>query len=79
LEVEPVQERVEVPEPPLMVVGNKLHERFTVLVLTVRVTVSVKPFRGETMIVELPVSPEYNVMRFGFDVIEKSCGGPPSI
>ncbi len=46
--------RVEVPEPPVMVVALKLQDRFVELVVTARVTVPVNPFTGVTVIIEVP-------------------------
>jgi len=40
---EPVQERVEVPEPPVMLSGDGEHERLVELVVTTRSTVPVNP------------------------------------
>jgi len=38
-----VQERVEVPEPPVTLVGERVHERLVELVVTERLTVAEKP------------------------------------
>lgn len=46
--------RVELPEPPVMLVNDKVHTRFVEFVATVRLTVDVKPFTGETEMVIVP-------------------------
>ncbi len=51
---EPVQDRVDVPEVPVMLVGVRLHAKLVELVLTVR---SVVPSVGMlTVIVDVPVA-----------------------
>jgi hypothetical protein len=55
-----------------MVVGLRLQERLVELVVTVRVTVPVKPFSGDAVIVELPVAPAFAVTLVGFAEMEKS-------
>jgi len=55
-----------------MVVELMLQEGVVELVVTVRVTVPVKPFSEDTMIVELPVAPAFMVTLVGFAVMEKS-------
>jgi hypothetical protein len=52
----PVQEREELPEPPVILVGESVHERLVELVVTASVTVPPKPFRGATVIVEVPAT-----------------------
>jgi hypothetical protein len=61
-----VHDRVELPEP-VMLVGDRLHDRFVELVATVRVTVPAKPFTGETVIVDFPATPVLSV-RLGWSV-----------
>ena len=56
-DTDPMQDRVDVPEPPLIVVELKLHDRFVEFVVTARVTVPVKPFTGATMKVDVPATP----------------------
>ena len=51
---EALQDRVELPEPPAIEVGNKVHDRLVELVATDRFTVPVKPFSEATVIVEVP-------------------------
>ncbi len=51
-DAEPVQNRVEVPDPPLTLEGETLHRRSVELVPTEIETAPVKPFSGATMIVD---------------------------
>jgi len=51
-DAEPVQNRVEVPDPPLTLEGVTLHRRSVELVPTVRETAPGKPFSGATAIVD---------------------------
>jgi hypothetical protein len=69
----PVHDSVEVPEPPVTLVGDKVQERFVELVVTVRATVPVKPFSGAMVIVEVPAAPAFVVTLVGPVVIVKSC------
>ena len=55
------QDSVEVPEPPGMLVEDRVQMRLVELVVTARVTVPVKPFTGATVIVEVPVTPAFTV------------------
>ena len=45
------------PEPPETVLDVSVHEKFVELVLTLRLTVAENPSRGDTVVVELPVTP----------------------
>ena len=67
------QDRVEAPEPPVMLVEDKVHDRLVELVVTARVTVPVKPFTGATVIVEVPVTPAFTVTLVVLAVTVKSC------
>jgi len=51
---EELQDRVDVPEPPMILVVERAHDRLAELVVTERPTVPVKPFTGDTVIVEVP-------------------------
>jgi hypothetical protein len=51
------QDSVEVPEPLVIVVADKPHDRLVELVVTARATVPAKPFSGATVIVDVPVAP----------------------
>lgn len=68
---DPVQDSVEVPEPPVMPVGFNVHERLVELVVTARVTVPVKPFSGVIEIVEVPNIPALPVRPVGLAVTVK--------
>jgi hypothetical protein len=56
-----VHESVELPEPPVIVVGDRLHDRLVEFSLTVSATVPVKKFTGETVMVEMAVAPVFAV------------------
>jgi len=47
-------DRVDVPEPPAMLVEDRVQARLVELVVTARVTVLVKPLAGVTVTVEVP-------------------------
>jgi hypothetical protein len=51
-DAEPVQNRVDVPDPPLTLEGVTLHKRSVELVATVRETPPLKPFSGAMIIVD---------------------------
>jgi hypothetical protein len=72
-ERDPVQDRVEVPEPPLMLLGERVQTRFVELVVTARSIDPVKPFREATVIVEMPETPTLVETLLGFAVTVKSC------
>jgi len=67
------QDRVEVPEPPVILVEDNVHDRLVELVVTARVTVPAKPFTGATVIVEVPVTPAFTVTLVVLAVTVKSC------
>jgi hypothetical protein len=69
---EPVHERVDVPEPPVMLFEERLQVRFVELVVTERETAPVNPFRGATVIVEVPAMPKFTVTLVGLVVKLKS-------
>lgn len=66
------QDRVDVPEPPVTLVVDRLHDRLTELVVEERVTVPVKPFTGDTVIVTLPTRPCVTVTLVGLAFTVKS-------
>jgi hypothetical protein len=68
-----MQDKVEVPEPPLMLLGERVQARFVEFVVTVRTIVPVKPFRGATVIVELPATPIPSFTLVGLADIVRSC------
>ena len=51
-----MHDRLEVPEPPVILVVVKAHDKFVELVVTPKVTVPVKPFSGEIEIKEVPAT-----------------------
>ena len=68
-----MQLRVEVPEPPVMLVGLRVQVRPAGDTVEVRATVPVKPLIGATVMVDVAVAPERIVTLVGLAVIEKSC------
>jgi hypothetical protein len=63
-----VQDRVELPDPPTIMVGVRVHA----LLSETRATSLVNPFRGETVIVEVPGDPTTTVTVEGEAAMEKS-------
>ena len=61
------------PEPPVILVEDNVHDRLVELVVTARVTVPAKPFTGATVIVEVPVTPAFTVTLVVLAVTVKSC------
>ena len=68
-----MQDKVEMPEPPLLLPGERVQTRFVEFVVTARSVVPVKPFRGATVIVELPETPILAFTLVGLADIVKSC------
>lgn len=66
------------PEPPEILVIDSVHVRFVELVATVSDTVEENPLTGDTLIVEVPVTPVLIVTVVGFAVIKKSGGATTS-
>jgi hypothetical protein len=52
----PVHERVEDPDPPETLAGEREQVRLVEFVVTENVTVPLKPFRGATVIVDVPAT-----------------------
>jgi hypothetical protein len=69
---EPVHESVEVPEPPTILVDESVQDKLVEFAVTPRVTVPVNPFRGATVMVDVPAVPEVTVTVVGFAVSPKS-------
>jgi len=69
-----VQESVDVPEPPVRVVGSSVHERPVEFVVAATVTVPLKPFIAATVIVEAPTTPGLTVAVVGLAETVKSGG-----
>ncbi len=68
----PIQERLDDPEPPLILVALRVHERFVELVVTVSVTVPLKPFRGATVIADVPATFTFRLTLVGLAETVKS-------
>ena len=56
-----LHDRVDVPEPPVILVALSVQTRLVELVVTASVTVPVNPFTGVTVIVDVPVAPALTV------------------
>ena len=67
-----MQDRFDVPEPPVMEVALSVQVRLVEFEVTVRVTVPVKPFVGLTDITEVPDTPALTVTLVGLAVTPKS-------
>lgn len=63
-----VQDKVEVPEPPVTLVGVRVHA----VLSDVRATFPVNPFRGAMVMVEVPAEPTVTVTAVGLAEIAKS-------
>jgi len=59
--IDPVQDRVDDPEPPAIDVEDRVQDKLVELVVTARVTVATKPFTGATVIVAVPATPAFTV------------------
>jgi len=70
---------VEVPEPPVILNGVTVHERFVELVETARFTVAENPLSGATVIVESPGAFVCAVTVAGLADIVKSCTLKPTV
>ncbi len=68
----PVHERLDDPEPPLMLVTLRVHDRLVELVVTVSVTVPPKPFSGATVIAEVPATFTFGLALVGLAETLKS-------
>jgi len=66
-----VQDSVDVPEPPVTVVGVSVHAELS----DTRATSPVNPFKGEMVIVEVPAEFTATVTLVGFAEIAKSGAG----
>ena len=62
---EPVQDRVVVPEPPVIELDVKEQDALVELVVTARVTVPMNPLTGVTAIVNVPAKPTFTVILTG--------------
>ncbi len=68
----PWHDRVEPPEPPVILVDERAQTRFVEFVVTARATVPVKPFSGATVIAEVPLAPALTLTLVGLAVTLKS-------
>lgn len=66
-----MQDSVELPDPPVMLVGDKVQAEL----LLVKPTVPVKPFRGEIVIDEVPAEPTTTLTVVGLAAMVKSGAG----
>jgi hypothetical protein len=64
--MEAEHDSVDVPEPPAMLVEERVQARFVELVVTARETALVKPFTGATVMVDVPETPVLTEMVVGF-------------
>ncbi len=69
---EPVHDKVEDPDPPVIVVEDSVHESLVELVVKVRATVPAKPFRGAIFTVEMLSAPTLAVSPAGLAEMAKS-------
>jgi hypothetical protein len=67
-----VQERVEPPDPPLMLVEEREQERLVELVVTASETVPENPLTGLIVIVDVPAVPTATVTVVGLAAMVKS-------
>ena len=70
--MEAAQVRLDPPEPPVMLVEERVQERLDEFVVTVRVTVPVKPLTGIIVMADVPAVPCVAVTVVGFATIVKS-------
>jgi hypothetical protein len=69
---EALHDRVELPEPPVILVEDREQIKLVEFVVTAKVTVPVKLFNGATDIVEVPLAPELTETMVGLAVTLKS-------
>jgi hypothetical protein len=67
-----LQDRAEVPEPPVILLVDRVQMRFEEFAVTARATVPANWFRGATVMVEVPATPTLTFTLVGFAEIEKS-------
>jgi len=72
-DADPVQNRVDPPDPPVTMVGVTLHKRSDELVVTDRETAPVKPFSDAMLIVDCALVPVVTAIFVGLAVMTKSC------
>lgn len=67
-----MQDRVDVPDPPEILVEDRLQDRLVELVVTARLTVPLNPLSGAIVIVEAAATPAFAVTLVGLALIVKS-------
>ena len=67
-----MHDRVDWPEPPAMLVEERVQDRCVELVVTASATVAAKPFNGATLMVEVPMMAAFTVTPDGLALILKS-------
>ena len=68
-----LQDSVDVPDPPVILVELRVQDRLVELVVTARVTVPVKPLTGAIVTVAVPAGPVVTLTLPVLDVTVKSC------
>lgn len=69
---DPAQDRVDVPEPPLIDDEDNVQDKLVEFVVTTRFTVPENPFSGDTVMIEVADIPAVVVTLVGLAVVEKS-------
>jgi len=67
-----VQDKVDVPLPPVIVAGLTAHDRLVELDVTATASVEENPFNGVTVTVEVPAEPALPVTAVGLALMLKS-------
>ncbi len=67
-----MHDRVDVPDPPAILVEDRLQDRLVELVVTARLTVPVNPLSGAIVIVEVAATPAFAVTLVGLALMVKS-------
>ena len=67
-----LHESVELPDPPVTVEDDRLHDKLVELVATLRATLPVKPLSDETVTFEIPLTLTLTVTFVGLETIAKS-------
>lgn len=67
-----MHDRVDVPDPPAILVEDRLQDRLVELVVTARLTVPVNPLSGAIVTVEVAATPAFAVTLVGLALMVKS-------
>ena len=67
-----MHDRVDVPDPPAILVEDRLQDRLVELVVTARLTVPVNPLSGAIVTVEVAATPAFAVTLVGLALMLKS-------